>query len=228
VALTPACGDGVGQPIVVRDTSPGSGGSGESAGSGYGGSASGRFGTPSPAGNGEGRGGTLQGGAGQGGAGQGGATAPELTCSGITDWPVTSKEAEDEFFEALNYAREIGTTCASGSVGTASPPLAMSGALRCAARLHSRDMAERRFFDHVNPEGVGPEDRMRRAGAAFRVAGESIARSENVEFEQFPWRAFEELFATGGSECQNLTDPRFDAVGIGLFEGYWTLDFTGP
>jgi hypothetical protein len=43
-----------------------------------------------------------------------------------------------------------------------------------------------------------------------------------------PPEAFEALFAAGGSECENLVDPRFDSVGIGNFEDIWVLDFTGP
>lgn len=220
VALTPACGDGLGQPIVVHDaaSSAGKGGAAAGPGAGSGGGSGGRVGGPPMAGMGPGR----------GGAGQGGMNPPDGDCGGIPDWSNGSREAEDEFLEALNYAREIGSACSSGPMGPSGPPLSASSQLRCAARLHSRDMLERRFFDHVNPDGVGPEDRMRRAGASFRVAGESIARSETMGAETFPWRAFEELFASGGSECQNLTDSRFDAVGIGYFEGYWTLDFTGP
>jgi uncharacterized protein YkwD len=79
----------------------------------------------------------------------------------------------------------------------------------------------------VNPDGVGPEDRMRRAGASFAVASESIARDPETGEFQNRYQAIAELFAAGGSDCNNLADARFDSVGIGVFQGLWTLDFAG-
>jgi uncharacterized protein YkwD len=101
----------------------------------------------------------------------------------------------------------------------------MKPELQCAARLHALDMAERDFFDHVGSDGTGPEDRIRRTGYTFGVAGESIAQGEG---SSDPFRAVEALLMSGESECENLVDPNFDSVGIGHFEDLWTLDFAGP
>lgn len=38
-------------------------------------------------------------------------------------------------------------------------PLTTDAALATIARTHSRDMADRQFFDHVNPDGKSPSDR---------------------------------------------------------------------
>ena len=57
----------------------------------------------------------------------------------------------------------------------ATGPLVMEARLRCAARVHSLDMANRGFFDHVNPDGEDPFVRMERAGYSFQAAGENIA-----------------------------------------------------
>ena len=43
-------------------------------------------------------------------------------------------------------------------------PLAANQALTDAARLHAKDMLDRDYFDHVNPEGVGPNQRVIAAG----------------------------------------------------------------
>jgi uncharacterized protein YkwD len=88
-------------------------------------------------------------------------------------------------------------------------------------------MVLRAFFDHVNPDGVGPEERMRQAGASFAVASESIARNVEMIEMEVPYQAVEDLFAEDESACKNLADRRFEAVGIGMFEGHWTLDFAG-
>ena len=46
--------------------------------------------------------------------------------------------------------------------------------LSLAARTHSEDMLRRRFFAHVNPDKLGPADRLRRISGATRPVGENI------------------------------------------------------
>ena len=52
-------------------------------------------------------------------------------------------------FERVNDERE--------AVGV--HPLVHSEQVRLLSRLHSKDMAEREYFEHVDPDGDGPEDR---------------------------------------------------------------------
>jgi uncharacterized protein YkwD len=160
-------------------------------------------------------------------------------CESVATWEEPWEVAELELLEFLNFARETGGRCQPGEPRTA-PPLVMRPELRCAARLHSRDMNDRQFFAHVNQDGVGPEDRIRQTGYSFGFASESIAEERDMSgpMEGGPmegpprYEPLQELFEAGGSDCDNLLDPRFDAVGIGFFEGdfgaFWTLDFAGP
>lgn len=68
-------------------------------------------------------------------------------------------------------------------------PLALNPALTIAARAHSLDMAQRDFFDHVNPEGQDPTDRARAAGY-LGSAGENIAAGqETVDEAHRAWIA---------------------------------------
>jgi uncharacterized protein YkwD len=53
-------------------------------------------------------------------------------------------------------------------------PLALNEALTITARLHSQDMADRGFFNHVNPDGLNPTDRAVAQGYSYS-AGENIA-----------------------------------------------------
>ena len=211
------CGDGVGHPIVERDPeapeAPASGGGGWG---GWNGSGS--------------RGGYPVGGRGfvWGGSSGDDDVPPSEYCAGVAEWPEESRAGEQSFLAFLNTAREVGYSCTTGATGDAVPVVTMKPELRCAARLHSQDMAERGFFDQVNPNNVGPEDRIRSAGYTnFRTAGESIARGE-APAGGVPFQALEALLSTGGSECQNLVDGGFDSVGIGNFGDLWTLDFAGP
>ncbi|MBX3358344.1 MAG: hypothetical protein KF745_07940 [Phycisphaeraceae bacterium] len=67
-----------------------------------------------------------------------------------------------------------GLTAAELARLVPSEPLALEPSLTIAARLHSLDMAERDFFDHVNPDGLSPTQRAQDQGYAG-TAGENIA-----------------------------------------------------
>jgi uncharacterized protein YkwD len=57
------------------------------------------------------------------------------------------------------------------------PPLRASGVLDKAARLHARNMAAEGFFDHTDPRGRGPAERVAifDRESAFTFIGENIA-----------------------------------------------------
>lgn len=66
-------------------------------------------------------------------------------------------------------------------------PLALNEALTKAARLGSRDMSDRAFFDHVNPDGLDPTDRAVAQGYSVS-AGENIAAGyPTVEASHIAW-----------------------------------------
>ncbi len=88
--------------------------------------------------------------------------------------------AEQVFLERLNDARAnpaaYGQSIGLDLAGVApSQPLAFSTNLIQAARDHSQDMNDRRYFDHVSPSGLDPGDRMRAQGFNWMSYGESIA-----------------------------------------------------
>src|SRR5688572_27029279 len=60
-----------------------------------------------------------------------------------------------------------------------SEPLALNEFLTLASRAHALDMAERDFFDHVNPDGEDPTDRAQAAGYDG-AAGENIAAGQET------------------------------------------------
>lgn len=54
-------------------------------------------------------------------------------------------------------------------------PFAWNDQIAAVALLHSKDMASRDFFDHVNPDGKSPFDRMAAGGVRYSAAAENIA-----------------------------------------------------
>jgi len=146
-------------------------------------------------------------------------------CDSVESWPATS--LEDEVLSSVNTLRAFGIRC-NESQPDSLPALVSHPLLRCAARLHSRDMAQRGFFSHVNPDGLDAQQRIEATGYRAGVYGESIIDAEAGSAFLDSWFLVGELYEDGAVECENLADPRFDSVGIGYYDGYWTLDFGGP
>ena len=59
------------------------------------------------------------------------------------------------------------------------PQLEASPALADVARAHSRDMLSRDFFNHINPDGANPRDRVQKHGLAFAGVAENIYSTRN-------------------------------------------------
>jgi hypothetical protein len=148
-------------------------------------------------------------------------------CAEVASWDDAAANTEQELLRFLNFARDSGSRCGSDPHDTVIE-LVMQPELRCAARLHSRDMSERDFFDHVNPDGDGPAERMRAAGYVFNVSGESIERLRLSDPMGDRYQALSDLLSSDGPDCRSLLDARFDAVGVGVYGDLLTLDFAGP
>ncbi|WP_173861704.1 CAP domain-containing protein, partial [Streptomyces aureus] len=58
-------------------------------------------------------------------------------------------------------------------------PLSANATLTRAAQGHSEDMAARDFFDHTNPDGAGPGERVTAAGYPWSTYGENIAMGQS-------------------------------------------------
>jgi uncharacterized protein YkwD len=141
-------------------------------------------------------------------------------CDPVVEWSVDLSVVEGEIVEIVNERRAQGADCGpEGSFGAADP-LAVHGALHCAARVHSLDMLEREFFDHVNPDGETPFDRMARAGYAYTAAAENIAQGQiSADEVMSSWMS-------SPGHCRNIMDPHFTEIGVGVADGaHWTQTF---
>ncbi len=123
-------------------------------------------------------------------------------------------EAEKKMLSLVNMER--------AKVGA--PALVMDSTLVKVARAHSKDMWERGYFSHINPDGEDPFARMREGGAEFLKAGENIALAPNVDV------AHTGLMNSPGHK-RNILDPDFRKVGIGIIDGgiygeMYTQDFS--
>ena len=148
-------------------------------------------------------------------------------CSGVADWNSAHTQLENEILEIVNQRRAEGANCGSaGSFGPAGP-LTMNPALRCAARVHSKDMVDRNFFDHTNPSGESPFQRMAEAGYNYSTAGENIAAGNSTA------AATMDQWMNSDGHCGNIMNPAFTELGVGYYPGgqyghMWTQVFGTP
>jgi uncharacterized protein YkwD len=106
-------------------------------------------------------------------------------------------------------------------------PLALDALLAQVAEAHSQDMINRDFFDHINPDGLDPGDRLDNAGYAASTWGETLGAGYTTpEIMLNGW-----LNSSGHRAI--LLSPNFTEIGLGYVTGgdyghYWTAVFATP
>ena len=106
---------------------------------------------------------------------------------------------ERKLLELLNAEREKA----------GAPKLTVDVSIVAVARKHSRDMFERRYFAHVDPDGKGPAERMKAGEVHYSVVGENLAYTPDV------MTAHEGLL-NSPEHKKNMLDRDFHRVGIGI------------
>lgn len=145
-------------------------------------------------------------------------------CDPVLDWDSTREVLEAEVLVLVNENRAAGANCGSEGSFPVVPPLSAHGALTCAARVHSKDMVDRDFFDHTNPEGLAPWDRMDLAGYNWNAAGENIAAGSATAAGTV------QQWMNSDGHCANIMSGEFEEIGVGYYPGgefghVWTQVF---
>jgi hypothetical protein len=143
-------------------------------------------------------------------------------CSPVNVWPLPDSVDEERFLSSLNTIRSVGAVCDTAASAIALPALEMSPELRCAARLHSMEMVELGYFDMVSPSGSFPRDRMVLAGYPTVSGMMEVAAQDAVHSE--PYTIVKQIIYEQGIDCHILLDSSFAYIGVGLFQGVWTID----
>lgn len=113
------------------------------------------------------------------------------------------------------------------------PPLRLNPQLTAAAQGHSQDMASQDYFDHTQPDGDSPGDRIKATG--YRAAGwaENIYAGGST-----PEEAVKGWMNSRGHRA-NILNPDMQEIGVGYyfladdtgnvnFKHYWTQVFAIP
>ena len=101
-------------------------------------------------------------------------------------------------------------------------PLTWISEVADVAHAHSVDMVERDFFDHTNPDGASPFDRMRDAGLGFSRAAENIAWGYAT-----PEAVLQGWLDSSGHRA-NIENCALTEHGVGLHQTRWTHLFRAP
>lgn len=147
-------------------------------------------------------------------------------CDSVTTWDPAWVDFEAEVLAEVNRRRAAGATC-GGVARRPVPALTLDSRLRCAARLHSQDMATKAFFSHTGSNGSTFVQRIQAAGYSFTAAGENIAAGQTTPASVVQgW-----MNSTG--HCNNIMNPNYTQLGVGYYRGgpyghYWTQDFGRP
>jgi len=165
---------------------------------------------------------------GQGGGDEDPNATPELIpggdyCQAVSGWSEEWSAMEAQVLELVNGHRATGYDCDTEGVFGTARPLTMNASLRCAARNHSVDMDERSFFDHVNPDGERPWDRVEQTPyGSWVTIGENIAAGATTpEVVVGGWM-------NSDGHCSNIMASSFQEIGVGYWSGgnvYWTQVF---
>ena len=95
--------------------------------------------------------------------------------------------------------------------------------LEKAAQGQSDDMAARAFFDHTNPDGADPGQRITAAGYKWSTYGENIAQGQQTA------AAVMESWMNSPGHRANILNCSFKDIGVGVHKGsggpWWTQDF---
>ena len=130
--------------------------------------------------------------------------------------------------ELVNRVRQSQQRCGTRVVPPAGP-LRLSAKLSEAAAQHAQDMAKHHYFEHQDPTGHTPADRVRATGYAERRVGENIAYGVlSTEDAIAGWLKSPE-------HCENLMDPNFKEMGIAFAQEqgapadlYWVQVLAAP
>ena len=107
-----------------------------------------------------------------------------------------------------------------------SPQLKWEDRLGAVARAHSEDMTRRNYFSHDTPEGLGPSERIDRAGYScwkgshYGVAENLAIELADADLDQIARKAVRSWMYSPGHRT-NLLGRQYDRTGIGASFGKW-------
>jgi uncharacterized protein YkwD len=101
------------------------------------------------------------------------------------------------------------------------PPLAENLQLDKAAQLKLADMFKQQYFEHINPQGVGPGDLAKQAGYNFIAEGENLALGNFTDDQNLLT-----AWMNSPGHRANILNVKYQEIGVavgqGMYQGHQT------
>ncbi len=160
------------------------------------------------------------------------AVSPVRAANGIDDVTILQARSAITIYLPVIYrsptpAEELVDLINAERIRQGRSPLEIDGLIMDVAEAHSQDMINRNFFDHTNPDGLTPGDRLSNAGYTWSWSGENIGAGYTT-----PQAMFNAWMNSSGHR-NNILSANYTKIGIGYVTGgyyghYWTADFARP
>ena len=151
------------------------------------------------------------------------AQQPEESKEPETPAPEESKPSTGSAIDIAAWEQEVFELVNEIRVENGLAEFEYDDTLADVARAHSQDMIDRNFFDHYNPDGASPFDRMKAAGIRYTMAAENIAAGYPS-----PESVVEGWMNSPGHRANILSGNKYLGVGLALggsYGYYWTQCF---
>lgn len=128
-------------------------------------------------------------------------------------------DIEQAIFQIVNQRREeAGLT-----------QLSYNANMQYYARIKSKDMGDRGYFNHVNPDGVYMNQIIKADGISYRAWGENIAYIEGLTDYGALANRFMSNWMNSQGHKDNILSSNFSSIGIGVYKAgdtyYATQEF---
>jgi len=122
-----------------------------------------------------------------------------------------------------SYAQQVVALVNEERVARGIEPVAWSDPASNAAYQHAVDMDHREFFDHYNPDGDDPGERLAESGLRATSWGENIAMGQGSP------RSVMDAWMNSPGHRANILAPGYRSLGVGVHLGtdgpWWVQDF---
>lgn len=117
-------------------------------------------------------------------------------------------EIEQAIFQRVNQER-----AAAGL-----PALSYNTTMEHYARVKSKDMGDRGYFDHKDPQGKLITDQMRADGVSYNAWGENIAYIQGMNNNSALATKFMDNWMNSPGHRANILSSNFSSIGIGVYK----------
>lgn len=121
------------------------------------------------------------------------------------------EEIKDSDFDPDQTDELLALTNAARADNGAAP-LSFDPTLNQVAQTYAQRMDQEDFFDHVDPQGNNPGQRLTNAGYRWRFVGENIAKGQVTAAHAF------ETWQNSPGHWANIINPDYQEIGIGQFK----------